>query len=626
MAFGRIKKALGMKEEGYKEHPAKCWLDKIKRAQKVKDAWKEQFRCATAYEYFEGRQRPSWVPDDEWITVNLIYSSLQAQLPALYQTDPYFYVKLAKSYTPDPNLVAAWQVRGEIRQAMLNYLKGELSLKKKARLSILDAHFAYGVFKVHLYGDVEEPENAGKEIEGEDGPLTGEDGEALRYPAQVPARKRYCLSRIHPDDHLVDEDAGPLDEDVRWHAHRIRRPLEEVKEDKRYNEDVRQRVQATELSDKDRQREQRKKGGMLERGKGSEKADTVVTWEIYDCRENQWCVVAEGTEDGFLIDPAPVPPGTEGHPFVDLRFTLRDDSWYPIPPVSQWIDPQREYGELRSKLLVHRKRFNRKYWADKNQFSDHARAGEELTEGEDGTVIWVDQVAMGIPPINPINDAPLDQQVHTELAYLRNDFSDLAASPNQRGSAQGVDSATEAGILENRTRIKEGDRLSLVADFVCDIARKLDQLVQVHIDRDQAVRVIGPEGELWRVVRQEDYEEIDGEYEYSIDVGANTPQLPEIERAQFLSFLGLLKGFPQLLLAPDLLKEVAGMFHVVNQPMLAQLRQLGMQMMSGAMPMPGQTGSAPGQPDASTMIESQNGGMAGGVANMRGGVEPNAGI
>jgi len=169
---------------------------------------------------------------------------------------------------------------------------------------------------------------------------------------------------------------------------------------------------------------------------------------------------------------------------------------------------------------------------------------------------------------------------------------DLAVGPNQRGATAGVDSATEAGILEKRAQIREGDKLGLVSDFLTDIARKLDQVVQANITQDQAVKVAGPMGEQWQVIRAADYDEIAGEYSYSIDVGQTTPQLPEIERAQWMAFLQLIANAPQLALSPALLKRMAELHHISDELMLKEIHAIAQQMMGGMLP--GAQGSAGG--------------------------------
>lgn len=615
---GRPKKSAYPRADKKKTEKSEAskWMEKINRALKVKAEWKKNFRVDLCYEYFEGRHRPAHIPEAEWITINLIYSTLRAELPALYSTDPYYYVKLKKSFSPKPEDVVLYETRGKIRQAMLNYLKGELNLKPKSRMSIFDAMFQFGVTKTLLKADRIPNPKKGQPIMGEDGrPSLSEDtGEPVMESDFLLENAEYAIERLHPDDFLVDEDAGPLEDSVKWMAHRIKRPLQEAKDDLSREKAYRDAIKPTEIHDEDEKtKEQRKKGSVYESGANKPEPDTVVEWEVYDLKNNQWLVVSEGCEY-FGIEPEDVPGGTEKHPFSTLRFTMRDNSWYPIPPVSQLIDPQREYCERRSKLLVHAKRFNRKYEVYSQGLVDAKKAMTDLQFGDDGTMIESNTPAANT--VRAIQDVPLDQQIHVELAYLRKDFDELAIGANQRGGTQGVDSATEAGILEKRTLIREGDAIGLVTDFLTDVGRKLDQLVQEHISQDMAVRVVGPEGEAWETVRQEDYKEIDGEYEYSIAVGSTTPQLPEIERTQWISFLGLIANAPQLLLSKRLLAQTAKLHHIEDEAMVEELFQIGQQMMSGQMPMPNATGSVAG---TSGSPAARAGGGMGGVMNIRGG-------
>ena len=379
-----------------------------------------------------------------------------------------------------------------------------------------------------------------------------------------------------------------------------------------------------ETKDQDYQdREDRKKGGDV-KGRSEDpevkpqKTDDdeklIVLWEIYNIENKTWTVIAEeGTTP--LIDAEPLPPGVEDTCFAILRFTLRDDSPYPIPPVSQGLDVCKEYNLSRSKLLVHRKRFNRKYEMLEQAFSDAAKAASDLEAGEDGTVI----LTKVLNSIAPIKDAPLDQHNYLEIGFLNQDIIELlgGSTDESRGIA-GAESATQAGILDKRLEIKEGDAMSMVIDFIKVIARKTDQLVQTHITRDEAVRVSGPQGEFWELVRQDDYEQIEGEFEYGVNVGATIPRLPQMERNSWMAFLTLLSNFPHLLTQKHLLKRMAEMHHIEDEPMLEELYQLGKQIMGGQVPLPGKSGSQAGQGEERPVsaIGGQTGGFAGAATNL----------
>lgn len=598
-----------------KKDEAKDWLEKILAAKKAKDNWRQKFQVDLAYEYYEGRQRPSHIPSDEWITVNLIWSQLQAELPTLYSTDPYYYIKLRKSYSTNPMDLVLYESKAKIRQAYLNYLKSELNLKPKIRLSILDAFFQFGVMKVVYSVDLNDNPEKEEPIFDENGfPQLDNEGQPMLEPEFLPANEEYRVTRIHPNDFFVDADAGPLDDEVRWKCHRVKKTLEDVQNDKKYEKKFRNTAKATEVSDEpDKMKENRQKGPGTYL-KDEKTPDTVVLYEIYDLKKKEFLVVSEGSDE-FAIKPQEIPPGIEQDPFVDLRFSMRDSSWYPIPPVSQWLDPQREFSELRSKVLTHRKRFNRKYELDAKAFSDPENATSKLITGDDGTVIIKDGMTMG-PGVTAIQDAPLDQQIHMEYGYIRQDFMELSMGPNQRGATAGVDSATEAGILEKRTVIREGDRVGLVSDFMLTIGRKLDQLVQVYLSQGMAVKVVGPQGEFWEEIQPDAYEDIKGEFEYTMDVGATTPNLPEIERAQWTAFLNLIAAAPFLGTSKRLLQKTGEMFHQNDEVLIDELHQMAIQATQAM-----QAGAQGGTPNITQPGTASAGAAAGvnNIAGMRGG-------
>lgn len=556
----------------------KTWEDRINRAKAVRANWKKKFRVDLGCEYFEGAQNPGY-PEEEWITINKIYSHVKAQLPALYGADPYFYVKLKRSFTPDPMAIALYEQRAKIRQSYLNYLKDELKLKSEVRLCIQDAFFRYGVIKVHFRADEQKNPDAGNPITGEDElPMVDENtGELIMEPETIPVNERYCIDRIHPDDFLWDEDAGPSDKSWKWQAQRIVMTLDEARKNPLFSKAALKELEGKEAGSDEEQktRTERKKGGdipaktdNINPEKPEEKVTNVTMWEIYEWQKGTWTVIAEGGKTP-LVNDQKVPPGIEKSPFEVLRFTLRDDSPYPIPPVSMGLDPQKEFNLSRSRILTHRKRFNRKYQAtgqwDETELS-------KLTTGDDGTVIKSDVPGS---EVKPIQDAPLDQWNYHEVNLLNNDLIELlgGSSDESRGIA-GADSATQASILDKRLDMKEGDSMSMVVDFAKGIARKLDQLVQAHITGDEAVRIAGPEGEFWQVVKSDDYQEINGEFEYDVNVGATIPKMPQMERASLMAFLQVVSTFPMLATDKAVLKRILEMHHMEGDSIVDGLMRI----------------------------------------------------
>ena len=115
---------------------------------------------------------------------------------------------------------------------------------------------------------------------------------------------------------------------------------------------------------------------------------------------------------------------------------------------------------------------------------------------------------------------------------------------------------------------------------------------------------------MWELVRASDYGDVNGEFEYTVNVGATLPRMPQIERASWMAFLGLLAQFPHLLLSKRLFKKMAEMHHIEDEILLEEMYNIGQQIMGGQLPMPGGAGSQPGVGE--DRPTSAMGGMAGG--------------
>ena len=89
-----------------------------------------------------------------------------------------------------------------------------------------------------------------------------------------------------------------------------------------------------------------------------------------------------------------------------------------------------------------------------------------------------------------------------------------------------------------------------------------------------------------------------------------------MERQSWQAFLQLLANFPHLLTQKHLLKRMAEMHHIEDEAMLEELFALGKQIMGGQVPMPGQSGSQPGQGE--TRPVSAMGGQGGGMQSFGG--------
>ena len=600
-----------MKEDIYA-----LWEDRISKAKKKRKEWAGQFQVQKGWEYFEGKVNPGF-PEAEWINVNKIFAHLQAQLPMLYSIDPYFYVKLKKSYQIDPTEIAKYEKRGTIRQAMLNYLKGELGLKEKARMGILDAHFEYGVLKVRYAADDTPHDKAGEPMLSASGEQMKDEqtGKDMVYPDTVPVNERYEICWVNACDFIFDEDAGPIEDSWGFVAQHFQMTKKAALKDRRFSKKTINSM-AGKKKDGDEERKTGITSWFADKFKEKKEEDEMLDiWEVYDLKKKQWLFYGEDADE-LLKQPEALPKGVEKHPYSVLVFSPRKTSPYPIPPVFNALDPQKEYSLSRSRLLTHRKRFNRKYEVNKNMLADDVELSK-LESGEDGAIVLVNAIGA----VNPIKDAPLDQQNLQELMLLNNDLVEVFGTPASARGVADADSATEASILDKRLEVREGDKTGMVSEWIITAMTKLDQLVQCHIDKDTAVRVTGPQGEFWEVVRETDYAKVDGEFEYSVNLGASQPRLPQLERAQWIAFMSqVIIPFPHILTSPSIMKRMAEMFGIEDEAAIEEFRILGQKIMSGMMPMPGgQGGGASDNPVAAVMgaaLGSQGGTNNGGGSSM----------
>ncbi len=73
--------------------------------------------------------------------------------------------------------------------------------------------------------------------------------------------------------------------------------------------------------------------------------------------------------------------------------------------------------------------------------------------------------------------------------------------------------------------------------------------------------------------------------------------------------------FPHVLTSPSFMKKMGELFHIDDENALEELRQIGLKMMSGEMPMPGNGGSQPSENNPAASVIGQAMGALGGNNN-----------
>ena len=334
------------------------------------------------------------------------------------------------------------------------------------------------------------------------------------------------VERISPFDMFVDPEATCL-EDARWIAQRIVRPVADVKADKRFRRSVRMNVEAD--------------AGLKvrwenddERDRYSDLVERVTLYEYYDLEEGTISVCAEGSED-YLLDPTPM-PADFGHPFVMLRNYDIPDTFYPMGDLEAIESLQEELNKTRSQMVNHRKRYARKYLYHERSFGPEGR--EALESDIDGRFVpVVDENRPLGEVVVPLPQVPLAPEMYNHSSIIENDVNTVSGvSEYARGQMPEIRrTATEASIVADAGNARASDKLAMVEICIGDVARRVIQLLQQYMTRDQMVRITGKDDQQYFVAYTRD--DILGEYDFSVEGGSTQPLNETGRRQQAISLM-----------------------------------------------------------------------------------------
>jgi len=334
------------------------------------------------------------------------------------------------------------------------------------------------------------------------------------------------VERISPFDMFVDPEATCL-EDAKWIAQRIVRPLADVKKDKRFRRSVRMNLEPDAglkvRWDNDDERDQY-----------SDLVERVTLYEYYDLEEGTISVCAEASED-YLLDPTPMPYDF-GHPFVMIRNYDIPDAFYPMGDLEAIESLQEELNKTRSQMVNHRKRYARKYLYHERSFGPEGR--EALESDIDGRFVpVVDENRPLGEVVVPLPQVPLSPEMYNHSTIIENDVNTVSGvSEYARGQMPEIRrTATEASIVADAGNARASDKLAMVEICIGDVARRVVQLLQQYMTRDQMVRITGKDDQQYFVAYTRD--DIIGEYDFSVEGGSTQPMNETGRRQQAISLM-----------------------------------------------------------------------------------------
>ncbi len=471
---------------------------------------------------YRGKQYRSTAPFDRML-VNIAFATINTLYPSVSIGRPKIVVNPRGPEDADKSVIA---------EAIVNYWWEHYQCQEEFQLAVRD-------FLILGHGWVK----SGYRYVEEDVVIEETDDEAASKDKAVNIAEtdiivtedRPFIERIDPFNMFVDPE-GTTMKDIRWIAQRVRRPLKDVKNDKRYDFSARQEVTGSTVSQYNDGRQYKSMDSAYE---PESFADII---EFYDLDKKTMCIFAAEGGDKFLVKPTEI-PFAFGHPFTMLRNYDIPGYFYPMGELEAIEPLQYELNETRTQMMNHRKRYSRKYLYKENAFDDFGR--NALASDEDNAMVPVkgdENLANVVAPMPALINPP---DFYNQSSLIISDIDRVTGlSDYQRGILPEVRrTATEASILQGVADSRAAEKLTLIEKGIATVAFRLIKLAQQFMTEEQTVRVTDKRG-AWAWVNF-DSEYIDGEFDFTVEAGSTVPQNEGFRRQRALQLVDAMAPFAQ---------------------------------------------------------------------------------
>ena len=534
---------------------------------------------------YKGKHFDDYRPEDRML-VNIAFSTVNVISPSISVNYPKITVNAV-----NPEKAA----QAVIAEAVTNYWWKHRDIRTQFRRSVKDMlTVGHGWIKVG-YRFVEEEQVSTGDTEVSDSVAGGELATISVILEDSP-----FAERVSPNDIFVDPDATSM-ADIRWIAQRIRRPIDDVKDDKRYTKLGRDNVTVMAVSrysdDPSRKKVYDKNIGYAE------------IWEYYDIAANTMCVFSENGEH-FLIKPIKM-PYSFGQPFVMLRNYDVPDHFYPMGDLESIEPLQRELNETRTQMMNHRKKFARKYLYKESAFDQLGRTALESDEDNVMVPVISDEGLASVVSAFPAVINP--PEFYNQSTLIIGDIDRISGVTEfQRGGVSEIRrTATESSLMQDAANARTSDKLAVIEQGIAEIGRRMVLLAQQYMIGEQVARVTSKDGEPMWVTFDRDY--LSGDFDFEVAAGSTQPNNESFRRQMALQMVDAMAPFAGAGIV-DMGKLAAYVLQMgfgvknpdefINQ---APPPQQGMPPQQGGQPpVPAGDGNAPMSPEMMAMLQQQS--------------------
>lgn len=581
-------------------------LEKLRLATTYHNKWWNRFRCSESIKYYEGAQWAGYSTyfrtDYRPAVVNLVFSTIEVQLPSLLFSQPIFNVTAKKSLGD----VESTSRKTQLQEAALNtFVTDQDNLfAEEIEDAIIDAYFAFGMLEVGFDANYIINPNAAKPYVRKDGTLIQDaEGKDIIQPDEIPEYEKVFVKRIHPAQFRVGGMDARYLERCNWVAYYEYVDVLDLKANKALKNVDKLTFTGSRSEEFDSAYETRSD----ELDKLCESGDVIKIWHYWDLRRREFTLFSEIFPEDLLKNKF------GALPLFVLKFHNRRRGFYPIPPVSQWLNPQDDLNEANEQVRVHRKRSSRKYLFRKGSLDSDA--ADKLMFGPDGTYEFTEQDPETCAAQLPLGQ--LDNSVNDSIVLSKDNFNVVSGTRSEARGEMDSTTATQATIADERSRIRESKPKNQVAVWLNKIARAI-MVRQQQLTLPFWIKVQNtPQESLLGNVQEtkQYYEEISGldiedlDFEVAIKVTSMSPVDNQDAKNRFLEFMAIINNYPQIALSPLLIREAAervgynGNEKIIREFQdMALLSQIAAQDQMNAM---AQRGTAKVTPNANEKINNQ---------------------
>lgn len=501
---------------------ARQWMKRIRRCLKFRDQVKSDQNWDRILQEYKGKylnnrdnSLAAGVPP-----INLVYGYVHTAIPRVYFRDPFI------SINPKGNQSV---MGAKILELSLAYIFREINLKNEVHRMLLDAYlFGHGWFKYGYIGKMGSDETAAP-------------NEASEYIENEEIFVSYVQYEDIVFDLTLSQDPP---HDCRWIAHRVIRPLDEIKNNSQYQNTGRLRPN---VSARD------PKGDKIEDALKDNDLDLFEFWEIHDKDTNKiYCVCDQS--DKYLRETDNVYE-MKGFPFSMLKFNMVPGEPYPLSDIYVIEAQILERVKLRGAQLNHIKR-----WSRQLSIEEGAMTKEEIEKVAMAVDGAVTQRKKGSQPPIPIQYADIQKESFQLDSLIQQDIDAvIGQNETDRGGTAKTETNTKFELQAQTvsTGIRQAARQDKLEDFLEEVAMKIISLIKQFQTTPRYVRITGmtPEqiAEAFPTLQVDatgiyfTKENIQGEYDVEAKAGSTLP----LNRENKVKLLGnLLQIGPALGVVP----------------------------------------------------------------------------